>query len=281
MGRFAASLARVRAEAGFPTAYAFFHKNGGRKVFPCTFAYYLRIERGKALPRPEWLGLFLTLLRIPPADALWRSFIVDYLRDHFGTEEAFQSAVAPLLRPAETAGLHQQAIRRLVSERARHLTPDQFRAVVSDDASYWCFECLVNEKGALSVAELCAVIGRPEPKIRAALKRLAAAKLVKTAGKDRWKSPLSGSFYVFPPTYSNAPQDQAKRRGYMDAAESERGASLFRAGVVLRADEASMRRCIGAFTDAMEGATAYCVYEKGEATGLYQVDTRIRRLLPF
>lgn len=281
MGRFASSLARVRAEAGFPTPYAFYHKNGGRRVFPCTFAYYLRIERGRALPRPQWLGLFLTLLRIPPADALWRAFVVDYLRDHFGTDEAFQSAVAPLLRPAEAAGVHQQAIRRLVSERARHLTPAQFQAVISDDAAYWCFECLVNEKGALTVARLAAVCGRPEAKVRAALKRLAAAKLAKPAGKDRWKSPLSGSFYVFPPTYANAPADQQRRRDFMDAAEAARGASLFRAGVVLRADEASMRRCIGAFTDAMESATAYCVYEKGEDTALYQVDTRIRRLLPF
>ncbi len=96
---------RVRTEAGFTTAYAFYHKNGGRRVFPCTFSYYLRIENGKALPRPEWLPMFLTLLRIPPTDALWRQIIVDYLRDHFVSEDAFQSAVAPLLRPAEGSGM--------------------------------------------------------------------------------------------------------------------------------------------------------------------------------
>jgi capsid protein len=49
----------------------------------------------------------------------------------------------------------------------------------------------------------------------------------------------------------------------------------------MRADEASMRSGIGAFADAMQTASAYCVYEKGEGTGMYQVETRIRRLLPF
>ena len=34
-------------------------------------------------------------------------------------------------------------------------------------------------------------------------------------------------------------------------------------------------------TDAMQTAGAYCVCEKGEGTGMYQVETRIRRLLPF
>ena len=51
--------------------------------------------------------------------------------------------------------------------------------------------------------------------------------------------------------------------------------------MVLRVDEASVRSSIGAFTDAMQTASAYCVYEKGEGTGMYQVETRIRRLLPF
>lgn len=280
MGRFASSLARVRAEAGFATPYAFYHKNGGRKVFPCTFAYYLRLERGAALPRPEWLALFLTLLRIPPADALWRQFVVDYLRDHFG-EEAYQSALAPLLRPAEAADVRQQAVRRLVSERAYHLSPAQFRVVISDEAAYWCFECLVNERGALSPDELAAISGQPAGKVKAALKRLAGAKLAKPAAGGRWKSPIAGRFYVFPPAYDGFERDRRRRLDFLNAMTERRGAQLFRAGVVLRSDEASMRRSLGAFTDAMEGASAFCVYEKGEGSALYQVETRIRRLLPF
>lgn len=281
MARFAAALARVRTEAGFTTAYAFFHKNGGRKVFPCTFPYYLRIERGLALPRPEWLPIFMTLLRIPPTDALWRQFIVDYLRDHFGTEEAFASAVAPLLRPPEASGQQQQTVRRLVSERAYHLTPEQFKTVISDDAAYWCFECLVNERGALTPAELARETGVDETKIKAGLKRLAGAKLAKAVGGGRWKSPISGKFYVFPQAYPGHEPDRLKRHAILDRMTSSKGKWLFHANVVLRADDASMRRSGGSFTDAMQGVSAYCVYEKGEDTGLYQVETRIRRLLPF
>lgn len=281
MARFAAALKRVRTEAGFTTAYAFFHKNGGRRVFPCTFPYYLRIERGQALPRPDWLPVFMALLRIPPTDALWRQLIVDYLRDHFGSEETFQSVIAPLLRPAEGASVQQQTVRRLISERAYHLTPEQFKAAISDDAAYWSFECLVNERGALTPAELALETDESEAKIKAGLKRLAKAKLAKSVAGGRWKSPLSGMFYVFPQGYPGHEPDRLKRHGILDRMAGRKGASLFHAGVVMRADEASMRRSIGAFTDAMEGASAYCVYEKGEGTGLYQVETRARRLLPF
>jgi len=281
MARFAAALARVRTEAGFTTAYAFYHKNGGRRVFPCTFPYYLRIEKGKALPRPEWLPVFLTLLRIPPTDALWRQFVVDYLRDHFGSDDAFQSAVAPLLRPAEGSGMRQQTVRRLVSERAYHLNPEQFQAVISDDAAYWSFECLVNERGALTAAELARETGEAEAKIKAALKRLARVKLAKAVAGGRWKSPISGKFYVFPRDYPGFESDRLKRHAILDRMTKHKGKWLFHANVVLRADDASMRRSVGAFTDAMEGVSAFCVYEKGEDTGLYQVETRTRRLLPF
>lgn len=281
MARFAAALKRVRTEAGFTTAYAFYHKNGGRRVFPCTFTYYLRIEKGAVLPRPGWLPVFLALLRIPPADALWRQLIVDYLRDHFGGEDAYQTVVAPLLRPAAAADMKQQAVRRLVSERAYHLTPEQFRAVISDDAAYWAFECLVNERGALTPAELAKETGETAARIAAGLNRLAKAKLAKPAGAGRWKSPLSGMFYVFPQSYPGHEPDRLKRHAILDRMTKKKGKWLFHANVVLRADEASMRRSVGGFTDAMEGASAYCVYEKGEDTGLYQVETRTRRLLPF
>ncbi len=281
MARFGAALVRVRTEAGFITAYAFYHKNGGRRVFPCTFPYYLRIERGTALPRPGWLPVFLALLRIPPTDALWRRFIVDYLRDHFGSEEAFQSAVAPLLRPAESSGMRQQTVRRLVSERAYHLTPEQFQTVISDDAAYWCFECLVNERGAMTPAELARETGADEAKITAGLKRLTRAKLAKAVAGGRWKSPISGKFYVFPQGYPGHEADRIKRHAILDRMTNRKGKWLFHANVVLRADDASMRRSAGVFTDAMEGVSAYCVYEKGEDTGLYQVETRTRRLLPF
>src|SRR5579885_2903577 len=100
MGLFARSLERLRLEAGFPTPYAFYHRNGGRRVFPFTFAYYLKLERGRHLPRPEWLPVLLSLLRLPPSEELYGRFVTDYLRDHFGSEENYRSLVEPLLAPA-------------------------------------------------------------------------------------------------------------------------------------------------------------------------------------
>ena len=187
MRPFAKTLERLRREAGFPTPYAFYRRNGGRHVFPFTFAYYLKLERGKHLPRPEWLPVLLSLLRIPPSDELYRRFVTDYLRDHFGSDEAYRSLVAPLLAPAAPRGPGQQTVKRLLSEQAYHLTPAQYKAVVGDEATYWAFECLVNDRGAFSAEDLAAVTGLPKAALAAGLKRLAAHKLAKRAAGGKYR----------------------------------------------------------------------------------------------
>ena len=97
MGRFAGQLARQRAAAGFHTAYAFYHRNGGRAKFPFTFAYYAKIERGRGLPRAEWLPLLLTFLKLPSPSPAQRDFLLAYLRDLLGEDEIFEGYFLPLL----------------------------------------------------------------------------------------------------------------------------------------------------------------------------------------
>ena len=97
MKRFSRTLARFRKEAGFHTSYAFYHRNGGRRTFPFTYAYYAKIERGCGLPRGEWLPLFLQLLKIESVPESREALLRDYLCDLFGDEGTFDSLVKPML----------------------------------------------------------------------------------------------------------------------------------------------------------------------------------------
>ncbi|MFH2204490.1 MAG: hypothetical protein ABIJ96_15350 [Elusimicrobiota bacterium] len=104
MDRFAELLIRQRQAAGFPTAYAFYHRNGGRGKFNFTFAYYAKIERGKALPRGEWLPPLLTLLKLSPSSPARRDILLAYLRDLLGDDDIFDGHFIPLLKsPAAAA----------------------------------------------------------------------------------------------------------------------------------------------------------------------------------
>ncbi len=282
MGLFSKSLARIRSESGFATPYAFYHRNGGRHAFPFTFAYYLKIERGDSLPRPDWLPAILSLLRIPPTEALYRKFITDYLRDSFGKEETYQALIAPLLcQHVKEEDPGKQATKRLMTEKAYHVTPAQFKAILRDAATYWSFECLVNEHGTLSEEDLIDTIKEPKAKIKAGLTRLIKHKLVRKTAKGRYSSPLSDKFYVFPRTYKGFDIDRAKLWALENAIEKRQGAELFNGGILMRAEEGAVRLAMRGLSDAIESAGAHSVTQKGEGTALFLLQARVRKLLPF
>ena len=281
MALFSKSLVLLRLEAGFTTPYAFYHRNGGRHVFPFTFAYYLKLERGQHLPRPEWLPILLSLLRIPPSDALYQRFVTDYLRDHFGTEENYQSLLGPLLIPKLDKNDGQQATKRLLSEQAYHITPSQYKTIVGDAATYWAFECLVNDRGAFGSAELAEITGLPKAALEAGLKKLAAQKLARRASAGKYKSPLTGKFYMFPKTFPGIEGYRKKLAKIIAEMVARRGAITHESGVMIRAEEGSVLRSIAAMRDALEASTAYSVYEKAEGSGVFLLQIRARKAFDF
>ena len=75
-----ALLARGR-EAGFPSAYRFYHRNGGRRHFGLTYVHYLRLEKGAKAPRAEAFGAILKALRLAPPPTARARFSASYLLD--------------------------------------------------------------------------------------------------------------------------------------------------------------------------------------------------------
>lgn len=280
-GVFARTLVRLRQDAGFKTPYAYYHRNGGRRVFPFTFAYYLKLERGKHLPRPEWLPIMLAILRIPPTDEAYHGFVSDFLKDLFVTEENYRSLVAPLLRDKAGGDPEQRAKKRLITNNAYHVTEAQCKVLLSDPAAYWAFECLVNDYGSLDAEELAKITGLPVPALKNGLAKLVKLGLAKKTAAERFKSPLAGRFYVLPMGFPGYEEARRRMAGVFDGMIAKRGAVLHESGVILRADEASMRRAISAFRGACESTAAYSVHDKVEGGGLFLIQTRLRKVFDF
>ncbi|MDP2865300.1 MAG: hypothetical protein Q8O90_03560 [Elusimicrobiota bacterium] len=62
---FSETLTRLRMAGGFPTAYRFYHDNGGAPVLKLSYRKSLLIEQGKNLPGAERLPKLLVALRLP------------------------------------------------------------------------------------------------------------------------------------------------------------------------------------------------------------------------
>ena len=279
MGRFSEALRLLRERAGFPTAYAFYHRNGGRRAFPFTYAYYTQVERGKSLPRGEWLPLLLSLLRLPPDPAARREVLEAYLRDLVGKDEVFDDAFAPLLRPAQAPGNPGRAVTRLLGRQSRHITPAEMGVILASRASYSCFVMLTSTSRPQALASLARRAGLSLERARAALGTLQTAKLA-ASKKDLWSSPLADDFVVLPRNYRGYKKDLARLRGYWNEMAAERGGDLFDYGVVAQMPAAVAVEASAAFQRAIEAAAAQHADEREAAAPVFLLQARVRRVLP-
>lgn len=279
---FARRLTRLRREAGFKSAYRFYHGNGGRRHFPFTYVHYLRLEKGASLPRPGWLARLLAALRLSPGAEASRGLLEAYLKGLLGGEAEYALIVAPLRGPAAaTRASGAGALRWLREEHALHMTPAQFRVVAADETTYWCSEVLSNDGGAWSPAELAAKLGLDEKKTAAGLARLAAARLAKRAAADRYRSRKPGMLYTFPGRLEGMGGELRAVSGYWEKMARRRGKDAFARVEVVRAEAGFMSRYAADLGEAVDAVNLGAARSAGDDTGLYLVEAAVRKLTPF
>lgn len=186
MTRFCRTLAQLRASAGFKTAYSFYHSNGGRRVFPFTYAYYAKIERGDALPRASWLAVLLRHMRVygrPQHSEVVRA----YLRELTDDADAFEQLFAPLLASPEESA-QQRAMRSMRARTSRHLTPRELQTIASSIEAAKCQILLINTRDPLHVERIAELIKHPAAKCLIALKELARHGLVRAHPGGRFSN---------------------------------------------------------------------------------------------
>ena len=196
---FSQELAKARRQAGFKSAYQFYHGNGGRRHFPFTYVHYLRLENRGKLPRPGWLAVLLLSLRLSPGDAGSRRLYAAFLKDLLGGEDSYAQIIGPLTdsRALCAVGEHAAAMRLVKAEHVVHLTPKQFAVIASDETTYWCSEAVLGIEGGWVAPDLAASLGLDAGKVRMGLEQL-GRRASSGARRRALPQPPPGHFYTFP-----------------------------------------------------------------------------------
>lgn len=277
---FSKALRHMRREAGFKTAYQFYHANGGRRHFVFTYVHYLRLENRGRLPRPEWMSLIVKALRLGPGEVGARRLFEAYLRDSLG-EDGFETVAAPLLcrHQGVPAPAGAEGLRWMKSENAVHMTPVQFAAIASSSAAYWCSEVLLSDEEAWSEEALARRLSLEPKAVRKELERLKAAGLVRRMGGGRWRSRHHGKFFTFPGRLEGIGEAFKRVQGYWEAMYAKVGREESARVELVRAESSFVRRYAHSLNEAVDAANIGAVRAKGQDTALYLVEARVRRLL--
>ena len=281
---FSRVFAELRARAGFETAYQFFHKNGGRRAFGCSFQNYLRIEKGSHLPKPERLPHLCRLLRLPLGSEDLRRIVGAYLETWLRGKELADWVLAPFRAPAAPSGPlgpGQKALARLVQEGARPVSLEQYEAVMSSAGAYWCFRVLTTSRLPHSLAELEGLLGLPAAEVSKGLSALKRCGIAKARKDGRWQSPLAGRFLVFPDSGLIPEKTMRRVFDYNAAMVKRRGRLVDVRYCGVRADSRQLEGFIPYFREAIRGVNAYAVSEKTEESALFFVEGRVYKLLDF
>lgn len=280
MGQFGKTLERLRTQAGFATAYAYYHRNGGRRVFPFSFSYYRKIERGLSLPKAAWLPVLVHNLRLLTSTEGARALTKALLSDLVGDEAVFRDYVEPLFIPAHSSPPDHKAVRRFLTAGATQLTVEQCRTIYADAAAYWAFYCLSERRGPMTVPELSAATGQPAVALRAAAVRLVKARLLKSARKDSFMCPFAGSHTITPYGYPGWEQDNRRRLEFAVGVPGG-GVSFFDMHGVARADGMSQSEMALILSEALEKCAAFSQPDDSQPTPMIHVRASVTRLFDY
>jgi hypothetical protein len=276
MRHFSRTLVRLRALSGFKTAYAFYHSNGGRRVFPFTYAHYLKIERGGSLPQPAALLRIVETLRNYPSEREYSQLMTDYLRDMCGNENVYGRLFAPLLaRSPKSEPLNP--IRNLIGRSIHHTTPAQLQAVVSSPSATACFIIATNIPRIFSVAELAALTSYPSGDVLEGLKRLKKAGLLRRVGTSGYQATRGDMTITLP---RHLPEFSAVWRKNLRELASKSGQNLYDGRAIVRIERATVEAGIKRFQEVIREIAASFVSSKEDVPGaeIYLLEINVAQL---
>ncbi|MFC1522724.1 hypothetical protein ACFL6Y_09970 [Elusimicrobiota bacterium] len=283
MTLFSKMLVELRKEAGFSTAYQFFHKNGGKKVLGLTYAKYGLLERGVNLPRFERLKMFIYLLRIPLAGRKARGLVLAWLKTSAG-EDDFKALLTPLLSKEDThvreLSCAQETLKRALDERTYHLTPEQTKITAESPENYWCYHILANHKGKLNPEQVAKLVNMNPKKIKDSLKALAKMKIVREVKKGVFESPLAGKSIEQQHGKTLPPEILKKLKQYRESAKA-RGEIAFERLGIIRADKVAFRSFMPYLNNNIIAAKAYHTCDKTDNTAFFFIEGRVTKLFEF
>ncbi|HCC48494.1 MAG TPA: hypothetical protein DEQ38_10340 [Elusimicrobia bacterium] len=278
---FSELLCKIRKDAGFPTAYRFYHDNGGAPVLKLSYRNYLLIEQGKVLPEAPRLGKLIVALRLTPRSDAASELAVAWLKTMAG-EETFENVFKPALaqlkaQPAMSP--MDKVAERALADKKFFLKPEHYQAIVATLETYLCFLATSNDTGAWTAADLAQRLSLEKAATAKALAVLAEAGLLKKAGKDRWKSPLAGALVEAPPLHTL--DNSLKKIAEYNAKLLATAQVTWHRGGIVRMNEKDLRNLTPLMANNISAAKLYAVTGATDDSGIFFIEGKIIKLRKF
>lgn len=277
---FSETLTRLRKDAGFDTAYRFYHDNGGAPAFKVSYRKYLLIEQGENLPVVDRLTKLLMGLRLPLGTPDATALVLAWLKTMAG-EDIYADVFESLLSP-KAAGLSPMhaALKRTLAEKKYHLTPEQLAVTLSSFETYKCAFTLESDTGIWTAERLAGTLKIKKREAERGLKELAGAGLVKEIKKGIYRSRVAGMMVEYPPTAAMPPGLREKLRDYLRRLEQEAAIEYSSMGLI-RADADALKGVFPLLRANVEAANTYAITEKTPKSAGFFVISRVLRLWDF
>ena len=277
---FSEALIALRKTAGFPTAYRFYHDNGGKPVLTFSYRNYLLFEQGKALPSPEMLRRISLALRLIPKSPPAGKLAATWLKTTAG-EEAYGFVFEPFISiRTDTPGLSpaHKALGKLIKKHP--ITVEQAVLILSTYEHYRAFIVFVNDTGVWPCDGFARTAGLKKAEASKILAAFARAGLAKMIKRDSYKFPGDNVTLEFPRAEMLPPGLNDRMRGYQ-ARMIDSGALAWRRMSVLRADAADLAAYYPLMSLTMSAASAYVTGEKTKDSALFGIESRVVKLFDF
>jgi len=279
---FSKMLIQLRKDAGFSSAYQFYHDNGGKSVLKMTYRNYLTIEQGQTLPQLERLGAFIYTLRMVHRSAEANAFVCAWLKTMAG-EDNFKELIEPLIRlKSDTPELSpaQKAMKKALAAKTCYLTLEQIKVIHATSDNYLCFLAMSSDTNVWKIKKFANCLKLSESVAGKALKAFAGVKLVKEVKKGAYKSLIAGALLRYPDMNTLPPELKKKIRDCNDKLAAA-GQEIYPHDIMVRADERDFRNFFPIMDLNLLTADAYSVNEKTEKSALFMVRGRVIKLRDF
>lgn len=279
---FSETLTRLRKEAGFPTAYRFYHGNGGQPVLKVSYRKYLLMEQGKLLPLFQRLHRIIFTLRYVQKSASANELVVAWLKTMAG-DEAFRDILEPILSvKTEAVGLSplHKAVSRALADRKYYITPQQFSVIVAGADNYLCYIAMSGDSGAWKVEDLAKKLRLKKAAAARSLKELAGVKILKEVKKGFYLCPFAAEMAETPQLNT---LDEVLVKKYQRCREAiiASGTREWARTGIIRADALAFRNFYPMMSLNMSTAATYAITEKTDRSAIFAITGKIVKIRDF
>ncbi|MCM2267301.1 MAG: hypothetical protein NDI60_05925 [Elusimicrobiales bacterium] len=243
---------------------------------------YLLIEQGRLLPPFRNLGIYIHALRLVVKSSSAMQLVSAWLRATLG-DEPFRDMLEPFLNvpPVHAvASPLNKTVKKLLSKKKFFISPEQMAVIVSNRATWLCWNALLNDTAAWSSAALARKMGVSCALARLAFRKLAEAKLIKRQKDGTYKCLMAGAMLEYP--QGNLIPDAILRK-FQEFGESASaaGEKIFMRRGLLRASALEFHNCFPLLELNLETAAAYGITQKQRDSALFSVSCDVVKIRDF